>query len=110
MRFVFSGRALPRVSAVDMQPQLCNLSPKEIFRMDHNQKLSRRSVLRGAALLACATLTASMLPSKGSACTTGIPRSDIQRTAAYKVHRPFDYETATGGFGSTAAIPTAHSK
>ena len=32
--------------------------------MDDNQKLSRRSVLRGAALLAGAALTASMLPSK----------------------------------------------
>jgi hypothetical protein len=32
--------------------------------MDHNQNLSRRSVLRGAALLAGAALTASMLPSK----------------------------------------------
>jgi hypothetical protein len=32
--------------------------------MDHNRKLSRRSVLRGAALLASAALTASMVPSK----------------------------------------------
>jgi hypothetical protein len=38
--------------------------PKEIFPMDHNRKLSRRSVLRGAALLASAALTASMVPSK----------------------------------------------
>jgi hypothetical protein len=32
--------------------------------MDHNPKLSRRSVLRRAALLASAALTAKMVPSK----------------------------------------------
>jgi hypothetical protein len=32
--------------------------------MDHNPKLSRRSVLRGAALLAGAALTAEIVPSK----------------------------------------------
>ena len=32
--------------------------------MDHNPKLSRRSVLRAAALLAGAALTAEIVPSK----------------------------------------------
>jgi hypothetical protein len=34
----------------------------EMFPMDHNQKLSRRSVLKGAALLAGAALTSSLVP------------------------------------------------
>jgi hypothetical protein len=46
--------------------------------MDHNPKLSRRSILRGAALLASAALTAEIVPSKEALAQQKASREAMQ--------------------------------
>ena len=47
-----------------MRPALCNTATEKQIYVNENRNLSRRSVLRGAALLASAAVTAGFVPSK----------------------------------------------
>jgi hypothetical protein len=61
-----------------MQPQLCNFAAKGGALMDHDSKLSRRSILRGAALLASAALTAEIVPSKEALAQQKVSQEAMQ--------------------------------